>query len=100
MVVVWSLRNLSIEGVLLAASIALVREISNHNRILKCSFVAQKLRNALHIDERSPKNVSFGLLTSVFTKPKSEKQVLQRVQIGERLEEENSATLESWRRRC
>jgi hypothetical protein len=95
MVVIGSFRNLHIERVLPAASIAVVCEISNHNRILDGSFVARRLRDALRIGELGSKKMSIGLLTSIFTKPKSEKQVLQCMQIGEHLEEENSATLES-----
>ncbi len=77
MVAIGSFRNLNIERVLSAASIAVIREISNYNRILDCSIAAHRLCDVLRIDERGPKNVLFGLLTSVFTKPNSEKQVLQ-----------------------
>jgi len=55
MVVIGSFRNLNIERVLPAASIAVIREISNHNRILDCSIAAHRLRDVLCIDERGPK---------------------------------------------
>ena len=60
MAVIRSIRNLNIERILPAASIAVIRKISNHNRILDCSIAAHRLRDAFRIDERGPKRYCLG----------------------------------------
>ena len=60
MAVIRSIWNLDIERILPAASIAVIRKISNHNRILDCSIAAHRLLGAFRIDERGPKRYCLG----------------------------------------
>jgi hypothetical protein len=60
MAVIRSFRNLNIERIPPAASVAVLREISNHNRILDCSIALLKLRDAFRIDERGQKRYCLG----------------------------------------